>query len=87
MPHINYNDPEYEYPRLEVRLQLTEPDAFWIKIWLWKQAGDGPHLLLNRKRAGNARDAHLIIEEYTAKYGAECGSDDIVVGEMPEEDT
>lgn len=87
MPHINYNDPEYKYPRLEVRLQLTEPDAFWIKIWLWKQAGDGPHLLLNGKRAGNARDAHLIIEEYEAKYSAECGADDIVVGEMPEEDT
>jgi len=83
MPHINYNDPEYRFPRLEVRLQLVEPDAFWIKIWLWKRAGDGPHLLLNRKRAGSDRDAHEIIKR---RYGAECGADDIIVGPMPDED-
>jgi len=86
MPHINYNDPEYRFPRLKVRLQLVEPDAFWIKIWLWKRAGDGPHLLLNRKRAGSDRDAHEIIEEYKRRYGAECGADDIIVGPMPDED-
>jgi hypothetical protein len=40
MPHIDYNDSEYKFPRLEVRLQLVEADAFWIKIWLWKNAGD-----------------------------------------------
>ena len=86
MPHINYNDSEYKFPRLEVRLQLVEPDAFWIKIWLWKKAGDGPHLLLNSKRAGSDRDAHEIVEQYKEKYGAECEPDDIIVGEMPEED-
>ena len=86
MPHIDYHDPEYTYPRLEVHLQLTEPDAFWIKIWLWKQAGDGPHVLLNRKRGGSGRDAHEIIEIYKRQYKAECGPDDIIVGEMPAEE-
>lgn len=86
MPHIDYNDPEYNFPRLEVRLQLVEADAYWLKIWLWKKAGDGPHLLLNSKRAGSARDAHELIEQYEHMHSAECGPDDIIVGQMPNDD-
>lgn len=63
MPLVDYNDPEYDFPRLQVRLQFVEADAYWIKIWLWNAAGDGPHLLMNGKRAGRDRDAHEVIRE------------------------
>jgi hypothetical protein len=41
MPHNDYNDPELEYPRLEARIQEieSEPDAYWLQVWLWEKAG------------------------------------------------
>jgi hypothetical protein len=79
MPMTDYTDPEIPFPRLEARVQKREPDAFWITIWLWKQAGGERQRILNRKQAGSFADAKEIIRQCAEELGADVGPDDIFV--------
>jgi hypothetical protein len=33
MPQIDHTDPEITFPRLEVRIQQIDADAYWLQIW------------------------------------------------------
>lgn len=78
MPHTDYADPETVFPRLEARIQKVKDDAYWVTIWLWEKLGGERRQLVNGKRAGTYHDAHEIILEYSRRYDAEVGEDDII---------
>ena len=79
MPMTDYTDPEIGFPRLEACVQKREPDAFWITIWLWNQAGGERQKILNGKQARSFEDAKVIIRQCAEELGAEVGPDDIFV--------
>jgi hypothetical protein len=78
MPHTDYEDPETVFPRLEVRVQKVEDDAFWITIWLWKELGVRERIL-NRKEAGSYEDALASIKEKADELDVIVEPDDITV--------
>jgi hypothetical protein len=79
MPKTDYNDPEIPFPRVEARVQKLEPDAFWLTIWIWKEAGGKRETLLNGKQAGSFADAQQLIQYYAEQHGADVGPDDIFI--------
>jgi hypothetical protein len=79
MPPTDYDDPEIQFPRLQARIQLLDDETFWLHVWLWPQVGGPRKELLNRKRAGNANDAHEYLKAFAEMNDAFISSDDIMV--------
>lgn len=83
MPKTDYADPEVEFPRLEVRAQRTDPDAFWIQVWVWDKPGDGRggerRQIMNGKQVGSVKDIRTLAYGCAAEQGVECGPNDITI--------
>jgi hypothetical protein len=85
MPKTDYSDPEIAFPRLEVRIQKTDHDAYWLTIWLHKEAAAGGQRVVNGKFAGSFRDAHERVSKCADENGADVGPDDFTI-DWPEAD-
>jgi hypothetical protein len=83
MPKTDYADPETDFPRLEVRAHTTDPDAFWIQIWVWDRPGDGRNgerrPIMNGKQSGSLADIRQLAYGCAAEQGVYCDSDDITI--------
>jgi hypothetical protein len=79
MPKTDYTDPEIAFPRFHVRIQKRERDAYWLTIWLYKEAGEHCEKIINGKRAGSFADAHDVIGKYALEFNAAVDADDIDV--------
>jgi hypothetical protein len=78
VPPTDYTDPETPFPRLEVRIQKLESDAYWVQIWLWETIGSRRQIM-NRKGAGSFPDSHEVIQACAQKHHAEWGPDDVTI--------
>ena len=83
MPKTDYSDPEIIFPRLEVRAHKTDPDAFWMQIWVWDRPGDGRsgerRQIVNNKQAGSLADIRQLAYSCAADQKVDCGPDDISI--------
>jgi hypothetical protein len=83
MPKTDYSDPEVEFPRLEARVHKTDPDAFWIQLWIWDRPGDGRsgerREVMNGKRAGSFVDITEMVWGYAREHHVDVCPDDITI--------
>lgn len=83
MPKTDYSDPEIPFPRVEGRAHRTDPDAFWLQIWIWDRAGDGRggerRQIVNGKRAGSLADIQQAIYDCASEHAVDAGPDDIQI--------
>ena len=79
MPKTDYSDNEISFPRLEVRIQKREGDAYWLTIWLHTKAGGERRQIENGKRAGSFRDAHERVAKCAEQLKADVGPDDFTI--------
>jgi len=83
MPKTDYSDHEITFPRLEVRAHKTDPDAFWMQVWVWDRPGDGRggerRQIMNNKQAGSLADIRQLAYGCAAEQGVECAPDDITI--------
>jgi hypothetical protein len=83
MPHNDYNDPELDFPRIEVRVVKTDDDAFHIQAWKWIAAGQRePRPLINGKQAGSFEDIRRLIGGLSSEQGIEISPDDVVLPDV-----
>ena len=80
MPHNDYNDPELEFPRIEVRVVKTDDDAFHVQAWKWVGPGqrDPEPVVKPGKRAGSVADVRQLLIELSKKHDIDIGADDVV---------
>ena len=79
MPKTDYSDPEIPFPRLEAKIFTINGETFLLSLWLYEKAGAKRRQILDGYRAGTINEAHSTIDEYSKRYGAQIGSDDIEV--------
>jgi hypothetical protein len=73
------------FPKLEVRIRQTDPDAFWLHVWLWERDGEERRELMNGTQAESLKEAHEIIRECALRHGVRPpGPDDITVDRSPD---
>ena len=83
MPKTDYSDPEIQFPRLQAVVSKTDPDAFWIRLWLWSAPDDGSgnsrQQIMNGKRAGSFADIREMIYAKAEELGVYISPDDISI--------
>ena len=78
MPHNDYDDPELNFPRLQVRVVKTDDDAFHVQVWKWTRPGQRePRPLFNGKRAGSFADVTEFIGAIGEEQKIDISPDDV----------
>ncbi|MGM4928804.1 hypothetical protein [Tardiphaga sp. 619_E2_N8_5] len=79
MPQTDYSDPEIPYPRLRIRIQKRESEAYWLTIWLHDKPDVDGHRIVNGKFFGSFPDAHERVTQTAKEFKADVGSDDFTI--------